>query len=92
MKAHMQEHQDYSFEIGLLAGVLVGAGLATWLASRANPDLRERIIGSARDFGKRASEQFHQASTRAGAAVDELTRQGQGVRDEIAGPVAARRP
>jgi gas vesicle protein len=84
MNTHTQEHQDYSFAIGLLTGVLVGAGLATWVASWAAPELRERITDSARRLGERASNQYQHASARASEAVDELTRKSQAVGDDVA--------
>jgi gas vesicle protein len=88
MNAHMQEHRDYGFVIGLLTGTFVGAGLAMWLAPRLASELRERMTDSARSLGKRASEQYQQVSARVGDAVDELTRKGQGVRDDVAEAVA----
>ncbi len=88
MNAHTQEHRDYGFAIGLLTGTFVGAGLAIWLAPRLASKLRERMTDSARSLGQRASEQYQQASTRVGEAVDEITRKGQGVRDDVAEAVA----
>lgn len=88
MNAQMQEHRDYGFVIGLLTGTFVGAGLAIWLAPRLASELRERMTDSARSLGKRASDQYQQASARVGEAVDELARKGQGVRNDVAGAVA----
>jgi gas vesicle protein len=88
MNTPTQEHRDYGFVIGLLTGTFVGAGLAMWLAPRLASELRERMTDSARRLGQRASEQYQQASTRVGEAVDELTRKGQGVRDDVAEAVA----
>jgi gas vesicle protein len=88
MNAQTQEHRDYGFVIGLLTGTFVGAGLAMWLAPRLGSELRERVTESARGLGQRASEQYQQASTRVGEAVDELTRKGQAVRDDVAEAVA----
>jgi gas vesicle protein len=84
----MQEHRDYGFVIGLLTGTFVGAGLAMWCAPRLASELRQRMTDSARSLGQRASEQYQQASARVGEAVDELTRKGQGVRDDVADRVA----
>lgn len=98
MNAYGQEGRDYGFVVGLLTGTFVGAGLAMWFAPRLASELRERVsesarsltesasrLGeSARSFGERASEQYQQASTRVGAAVDQLTRQGQDVQDDVA--------
>ncbi len=88
MDAHTQEHRDYGFVIGLLTGTFVGAGVAMWLAPRSASELRQRITDSATSLGKRASEEYQQASTRVGEAVDELTRKGQDVRDDVADRVA----
>jgi gas vesicle protein len=83
MNAHTQD-RDYAFGIGLLTGAIVGAGLAMWLVPRLRSELRERMTDSARSLGQRASEQYQHASTHLGDAVDELTRKGQGVRDDLA--------
>jgi gas vesicle protein len=84
MNAHTQEHRDYGFVIGLLTGTFVGAGLAMWLAPRSASELRQRVTDSARNLGERVSGQYQQASTRVGEAIDELTRKGQDVRDDVA--------
>ena len=88
MDTHTQEHRDYGFAIGLLTGTVVGAGLMMWLAPRMAAELREQMTASAKSLRKRASDQYEQASTRVGEAVDELTRKGQGVRDDVADAVA----
>jgi gas vesicle protein len=88
MNAPLQERRDYGFVIGLLTGTCVGAGLAMWLAPRLSAELRGRMTDSARSLGQRASEQYQKASTRVGEVVDELTRKGQGVRDDVADVVA----
>ena len=87
MNAHTQD-RDYCFGIGLLSGTFIGAGLAMWLVPRLRSELRERMTDSARSLGNRASERYQQASTQVGEAVDELTRKGQGVGDDLAGAVA----
>ena len=88
MNAYEQGHRDCGFVIGLLAGSFVGAGLMMWLAPRTASELRQRITDSARSLGERASEQYRQATTRAGEAVDEIARKGQDVRDGVAEAVA----
>ena len=80
--------RDYGFAIGLMAGTFVGAGLALWLAPRAAAELRERITDSAKTLGQEASERVRQANTHLVDAVGELTRSGQGVRDNVAEVVA----
>lgn len=88
MNAPKQEHRDHRFVIGLLTGTVVGAGLMMWLAPRSASELRQRVTDSARKLGQRASEQYEQASTRVGGAVEELTRKGQTVRNDVADAVA----
>jgi gas vesicle protein len=88
MNAYTQEQPDYGFVIGLVTGTIVGAGLAMWLVPRMASEIRERMSDSARSLGQRASDQYRQASTRVGDAVDEITRKGQDVRDDVAGAVA----
>ena len=88
MNAYTQPHRDHGFAMGLFTGAFVGAGLAVWLAPRLASELRERMIDSAKSLGKQASETYQQAGTRVGEAVDEVTRKGQGVRDDIAEAVA----
>ena len=83
-----REPRDYRFVFGLLTGTVVGAGLAMWFAPRLASEVRERLTDSARRFGQRAADRYQQASSRVGDAVDELTRKGQGVRDDVAGAVA----
>jgi gas vesicle protein len=88
MDAPVQEHRDYGFMTGLLTGTLIGAGLALWFAPRSGSELRHRISDSAKTLGQRASDQYQKASARAGEALDEITRKGQGVRDDVAEAVA----
>jgi gas vesicle protein len=88
MNAHFQESRDHRFLIGLLTGTCVGVGLAMWFAPRLASELRERITDTARGLGQRASDQYQHASGRVGEAVDELTRRGQVVRDDVADRVA----
>ena len=88
MDTQTQGHRDHGFVIGLLTGAFVGAGLALWLAPRGASELRERMTDSARNLGERASERLQQVHARVGEAVDEITRTGQGVRDDVAGVVA----
>jgi gas vesicle protein len=83
-----QEHRSYDFVIGLLTGTIVGAGLAIWLAPGSASELRDRVTDSAIRLKKRASEQYQEASTRVGEAVDDLTRKGRDARDDVADRVA----
>ena len=89
MNAHAQEPRDSGlFLIGLLTGTFVGAGLAILLAPRLASELRERMTDSAKSLRKRAAEEYQHASTRVGETVDDLTRKGQAVRDDVADAVA----
>ena len=83
-----RERRDYGFLFGLMTGTFVGAGLAIWLVPRAASELRNRLTESLDDVGNRASDQFQQASARVGETVDQITRKGQGVRDDVAEAVA----
>jgi gas vesicle protein len=89
MNASTQTRRDHAFVIGLFTGMAAGAGLAIWLTPRLASDLRERVADSARNLGQQATEQYQQASARVGEAVDDLTRKGQGVRDDVADAVAS---
>jgi gas vesicle protein len=88
MSTDTQEHRGYGFAAGLLTGTFVGAGLMMWLAPRMASEVRQRVADSAKGLGKRASDGYQQASSRAAETVDELTRTGQGVRDDVADAVA----
>ena len=88
MNAPTQEHRGYGFVIGLLTGTCVGAGLAMWLTPRSASELRKKITDSAAGLRRRASEQYQQTSTCVVEAVEELTRKGQDIRDEVAETVA----
>jgi gas vesicle protein len=90
MNSDTQEPRPYGFVIGMLTGTVVGAGLAMWLAPRAASELRERVTDSARSLGKLVGQQHQRASTYVAETAEELTRRGQGVRDNIADAVAHR--
>src|SRR2546426_10253291 len=76
MNAHTQGQPNYGFVIGLVTGTFVGAAVAMWFAPRAGSELRQQMTDSARILGQRASEQYRQASTRLGEAVDRPNQQG----------------
>ena len=82
------QDRDYGFVVGLLTGTLVGAALLWWLAPKASSELRQRVGDSTKDLRARASRQYDEASARVGEVVDDLTRKGQGVRDDVADAVA----
>ena len=82
-----QNRRDHGFLSGLVTGTFVGAGLAMWLIPRATSELRRRVAGSAKAIGTRASERYQQASGRVSEAMDDLTKKGQSVRDDMADAV-----
>jgi gas vesicle protein len=84
MESNSQQSHGLGFVLGLMAGTVVGAGLALLLAPRSAFELRDRAANSARALGKRASAGFDEASGRVGNAVDELARKGNRVRDDVA--------
>jgi gas vesicle protein len=88
MDTYTQERRGYGFVVGLLAGTCIGGGLAMLFAPRSGSDLRRQVADSAKDLGQRASDQYQQVSSRVGEAVDDLTRKGQDVRDDVAETVA----
>jgi gas vesicle protein len=67
----------------MLIGACVGAGMVLWLAPRMTAEIRQRATDSAKSLGQRASEHYRQAGVHLGEAVDEITRKGQGIRDEV---------
>lgn len=87
MDTPIQESSDYKFVLGIVAGALVGAGLAMWFAPRG-PALRQQITGAATRVRERASELVQDASARAGEAVDALAQKGRDARDEVTDSVA----
>jgi gas vesicle protein len=86
--SRQQKDRNYGFAIGLLTGTAIGVGLVAWFAPRLAEELRERVAGSARSLGRQAYDQYQQATTRVGEAVDDLARKGQAAGDEVAGAVA----
>jgi gas vesicle protein len=88
MESNSQQSNGVGFVFGLMAGTLVGAGLALWLTPGSASELRDRVTDSARALGKRASDGYDDASARVGIAVDEIARKGNRVRDDAAESVA----
>jgi gas vesicle protein len=77
MNTLRQERRDFGFAIGLLTGTFAGAGLMMWLAPRMVSELRQHVTDSAK-----------RVTTRVVDAVDDLTRKGRDVRDDVAEVVA----
>ena len=87
MQPDSNQTRGLGFAFGLMAGTVVGVGLTMWLAPRTASELRDRVTGSARELGKRASAGYDEASGRVGNAVDVLARKGNRVRDDVADSV-----
>jgi gas vesicle protein len=87
--AEVRENRDrnFGFVIGIVAGSAVGLGLGMLLAPRAVLELRRRAADSAKSLGKAASDKYRQASTGIGAAVEEITKKGQDLRDKLSDAV-----
>jgi gas vesicle protein len=83
-----RESRHYGFIVGMAAGTIVGAGLMMWLTPRSAAELRQRVRDTARGFGQQASDHLQQTSARVGEAVDQITRTGQSVRNDVAGAFA----
>jgi gas vesicle protein len=90
MNSDTQEPRPYSFLIGMMAGTVIGAGLALWLAPRAASELRERLTDSARSLRNLAGQQRQRAATSVATMAEDMTRRAEGVRDNIAEAVAHR--
>jgi gas vesicle protein len=88
MDEPLDRSRESGFGRGLLIGACIGAGVALWLAPRMAAEIRQRATDSAKGLGQRASKHYRQAGVHLDEAVDELTRKGQGIRDEVAEAVA----
>jgi gas vesicle protein len=77
-----------SFFIGLAMGASLGAGLAIWLAPRLRAELRQRLNDSAAALNTSASGRYQEVRVRVEDAVDDLTKQGVGIRNDIAEAIA----
>jgi gas vesicle protein len=72
--------------IGLIAGSVIGAGLALAFAPRLRSEFR-RLTASANDLSRAASRSYGAISTRVTEAVDGVAARGQSVRDDVADAV-----
>jgi len=88
MNSYPLEHRDPGFLIGLLTGTFVGATLAMWFAPRLASELRGRPTDSAKRLRQRASQQYQQAAVRVGETVDEVSRSGVDVPNDVVDAVA----
>lgn len=87
MTVENHDRRDYRFLIGVITGVIAGAGLAMWLAPRAGAELRQRLADSAKGLGDRASEGYQGVSARVGDVVEDLTKKSNSLRDDMADAV-----
>jgi gas vesicle protein len=68
-----QNIRDRGFFIGVIAGGMIGAGLAMYFAPRAASELRTRMSGSARNLRDAATQQYQRTSARVSDAVGEIS-------------------
>jgi len=84
MERQPQSGGNNGLLIGLIAGGVIGAGLAIAFAPRLRSELRQRLTSSANDLTQR----YQNVSTRITGVVDGVTAKGQAVRDEVADAVS----
>ena len=72
-----QNTRDRGFFIAVIAGGVIGAGLAMYFAPRAASELRKRMSGSARNLRDAATRQYEGNSARVSDGVGEMARKGQ---------------
>jgi gas vesicle protein len=87
MNTECRAHTNHGFLIGLVAGGVMGAGLAILLAPRLASELRQRVTDSAADLRRAASRGYGDVRTRVAGVVDAVTARGQAVRDDVADAV-----
>lgn len=81
--APIPEPRYFTFAMGLAAGAVVGAGVTMWLAPRMALEIRERVTDSARTLGARASKHVEHTSSRLADAVNDVSRIGRAVGDDV---------
>jgi gas vesicle protein len=87
MNTQPQNDGNNGLLIGLIAGGVIGAGLAIVFAPRI-AELRQRVMASANDLSQTASQRYKEVSTRVAGVVDDVTARGQTVRDDVADAVS----
>lgn len=83
MDRHPQNGGNNGLVLGLIAGGMIGAGLALAFAPRLRSELRRRLTTSANDL----SQRYQGVTTRVAEVVDVMAARGQAVRDEVADAV-----
>ena len=93
MHSRIQDKSN-GFFLGLVTGGVIGAGLAIMFAPRLASELRQRVSDSASDLRDGAVRSYQDAAGRVSEAVDrvsglvdDVTRRGQSVRDDVADAV-----
>ncbi len=87
MNANSESGNAGSFLVGMLAGSVIGAGVAMWLAPRAARDIRQLISDSASEALDHATGRYQDVKTRLADTAEVLTQTGQDVRDDVADAV-----
>jgi gas vesicle protein len=87
MNTRAETAASNTFLIGLIAGGVIGVGLALAFAPRAGAELRRRVRATAQDWTNAASQGYDDASARIHGAVDGVTARGQAIRDDVANAV-----
>jgi gas vesicle protein len=87
MNTRVDSGGNNTFLIGLIAGGVIGAGLALAFAPRAARTLRQRVRASAEDWTNAASQGYQDVSTRIFGVVDGVAARGQAIRDDVADAV-----
>ena len=70
---NQMQQREYSFVLGLLAGTVVGVGLAMLLAPGAAREVGNRLAGSAEAAGNELGRLGSELGRRSDAALDQVT-------------------
>jgi gas vesicle protein len=87
MQTYEERRGGNDFLFGLIAGGVIGAGLAMAFAPRLASDLRQRVKKSAADLTNAASQTYQDVGARITDVVDGVTAKGQAIRDDVADAV-----
>ena len=87
MQEYAGNRHSNGFVYGLIAGGVIGAGLAIAFAPRLASELRQRVKQSAADLTNAASQKYQDVGARITGVVDGVTAKGQAMRDDVADAV-----
>ena len=87
MQTYAENRGSNGFVYGLIAGGVIGAGLAIAFAPRLASELRQRVKQSAADLTDAASQTYQDVGARITGVVDGVTAKGQAIRDNVADAV-----